>query len=92
MEDVSDPASKISEIDISSLSNLINKKIVKSGMIPKAQGCIDAIKAGVASSHMVDGRIPHVLLLELFTDAGIGTMVLPENVPGSEEIHKNAKE
>ena len=92
LEDVSDPASKISEIDISSLSNLINKKIVKSGMIPKAQGCIDAIKAGVASSHMVDGRIPHVLLLELFTDAGIGTMVLPENVPGSEEIHKNAKE
>ena len=92
LEDVSDPASKISEIDISSLSNLINKKIVKSGMIPKAQGCIDAIKAGVASSHMVDGRIPHVLLLELFTDAGIGTMVLPENVPGSEEIHENAKE
>ena len=92
LEDVSDPASKISEIDISSLSNLINKKIVKSGMIPKAQGCIDAIKAGVASSHMVDGRIPHVLLLELFTDAGIGTMVLPENVPGSDEIHKNAKE
>ena len=92
LEDVSDPASKISEIDISSLSNLINKKIVKSGMIHKAQGCIDAIKAGVASSHMVDGRIPHVLLLELFTDAGIGTMVLPENVPGSEEIHKNAKE
>ncbi len=92
LEDVSDPASKISEIDISSLSNLINKKIVKSGMIPKAQGCIDAIKAGVASSHMVDGRIPHVLLLELFTDAGIGTMVLPENVPGSEEIHKKAKE
>ncbi len=92
LEDVSDPASKISEIDISSLSDLINKKIVKSGMIPKAQGCIDAIKAGVASSHMVDGRIPHVLLLELFTDAGIGTMVLPENVPGSEEIHKNAKE
>ena len=92
LEDVSDPASKISEIDISSLSNLINKKIVKSGMIPKAQGCIDAIKAGVASSHMVDGRIPHVLLLELFTDAGIGTMVLPENVPGSEETHKNAKE
>ena len=91
LEDVSDPASKISEIDISSLSNLINKKIVKSGMIPKAQGCIDAIKAGVASSHMVDGRIPHVLLLELFTDAGIGTMVLPENVPGSEEIHKNAR-
>ena len=49
-------------------------------MIPKAQACIDAIKEGVASAHMGAGRIPHVLLLELFTDAGIGTMVLPEDM------------
>ena len=46
-------------------------------MIPKAQACIDAVSAGVASAHMVDGRVPHVVLLELFTDAGIGTMVRP---------------
>jgi acetylglutamate kinase len=45
-------------------------------MIPKAQACIDAVRAGVGSAHMVDGRLPHVLLLELFTDVGIGTMVL----------------
>ncbi len=80
LEDVSDPASKISKIGSSSLNDLIDKGIVKSGMIPKAQACIDAIKEGVASAHMVDGRIPHVLLLELFTDAGIGTMVLPEDM------------
>ena len=80
LEDVSDPASMISKIDSSSLNDLIGKGIVKSGMIPKAQACIEAIKAGVASAHMVDGRIPHVLLLELFTDAGIGTMVLPEDM------------
>ena len=80
LEDVSDPASMISKIDSSSLNDLIDKGIVKSGMIPKAQACIEAIKAGVASAHMVDGRIPHVLLLELFTDAGIGTMVLPEDM------------
>jgi len=80
LEDVSDPASKISKIGISSLNDLIDKGIVKSGMIPKAQACIDAIKEGVGSAHMVDGRIPHVLLLELFTDAGIGTMVLPEDM------------
>ena len=80
LEDVSDPESKISKIGISSLNDLIEKGIVKSGMIPKAQACIDAIKEGVASAHMVDGRIPHVLLLELFTDAGIGTMVLPEDM------------
>jgi acetylglutamate kinase len=47
-------------------------------MIPKVQACIDAVEAGVGSAHMVDGRIPHVLLLELFTDMGIGTMVLPD--------------
>jgi len=83
LEDVSDPESKISKIGISSLNDLIDKGIVKSGMIPKAQACIDAIKEGVASAHMVDGRIPHVLLLELFTDAGIGTMVLPEDMLNS---------
>ena len=80
LEDVSDPTSKISKIGISSLNDLISKGTVKSGMIPKAQACIDAITEGVASAHMVDGRIPHVLLLELFTDAGIGTMVLPEDM------------
>ena len=80
LEDVSDPESKISKIGISSLNDLIDEGIIKSGMIPKAQACIDAIKEGVASAHMVDGRIPHVLLLELFTDAGIGTMVLPEDM------------
>ena len=85
LEDVSDPESKISKIGISSLNDLIEKGIVKSGMIPKAQACIDAIKEGVASAHMVDGRIPHVLLLELFTDAGIGTMVLPEDMLESSE-------
>ena len=89
LEDVTDPNSKISKIGISSLNKLITKKVVKSGMIPKAQGCIDAINAGVASSHMVDGRIPHVLLLELFTDAGIGTMVLPEDVLNSTEIYED---
>ncbi len=83
LEDVSDPESKISKIGISSLNDLIDKGIVKSGMIPKAQACIDAINEGVASAHMVDGRIPHVLLLELFTDAGIGTMVLPEDMVDS---------
>ena len=86
---MTDPNSKISKIGISSLNKLITKKVVKSGMIPKAQGCIDAINAGVGSSHMVDGRIPHVLLLELFTDAGIGTMVLPEDVLNSTELYED---
>jgi acetylglutamate kinase len=44
-------------------------------MIPKVRACIDAVRAGTSSAHMLDGTIPHVLLLELLTDAGIGTMV-----------------
>ena len=92
LEDVSDPASKISKIGISSLNDLIDEGIIKAGMIPKAQACIDAIKGGVASAHMVDGRIPHVLLLELFTDAGIGTMVLPEDMLDSLKSETQAQD
>ena len=49
------------------------------GMIPKLQGCIDAIGNGVSRVHIMDGRIPHCLLLEIFTNKGIGTAILGEN-------------
>ena len=78
--DVDDPGSRISRLDVDALEALIADGTVSGGMIPKAQACIDAVRAGVGSAHMVDGRLPHVLLLELFTDAGIGTMVLPAGV------------
>ena len=48
-------------------------------MIPKARACVDAVRSGVASAHMLDGRIPHAVLLELFTDAGIGTMIAADD-------------
>ena len=48
-------------------------------MIPKLQGCIDAIENGVSRVHIMDGRIPHCLLLEIFTNKGIGTAILGEN-------------
>ena len=83
LRDVSDPKSKVSRINILELQNFIVEGLVTAGMIPKVQACIDAIGLGVVSAHMVDGRIPHVLLLELFTDAGIGTMVLPDLVTDS---------
>ena len=47
------------------------------GMRPKLQACTDAIHGGVSSAHIVDGRVPHSLLLELFTDAGVGTKIRP---------------
>ena len=73
-----DPESHISEITSSDLQNLIDNGTISGGMIPKAQACLEAVQAGVGSAHMVDGRISHVILLELFTDSGIGTMVLPD--------------
>ena len=78
LADVDDPSSRISRIDLSGLAALIDNGAISGGMIPKVQACVDAVEAGVGSAHMVDGRIPHVLLLELFTDMGIGTMVLPD--------------
>ena len=78
LADVDDPSSRISRIDLSGLAALIESGAISGGMIPKVRACVDAVKAGVGSAHMVDGRIPHVLLLELFTDIGIGTMVLPD--------------
>ena len=50
---------------------------IDGGMRPKLQACVDAIRGGAQSAHIIDGRKPHSLLLELFTDAGIGTMVTP---------------
>ncbi len=50
---------------------------IDGGMRPKLQACVDAIQGGAQSAHIIDGRKPHSLLLELFTDAGIGTMVIP---------------
>ena len=57
------------------LATLIANGTLTGGMIPKAQGCIDAVHGGVRTVHMVNGTVAHVLLLELFTDEGIGTMI-----------------
>ena len=75
--DAEDPDTLISRLDVERLGVLMADGTINGGMTPKAQACLDAVNAGVNSAHMVDGRIPHVLLLELFTDAGIGTMVFP---------------
>jgi acetylglutamate kinase len=50
---------------------------ISGGMRPKLQACVDAIHSGVSNAHIIDGRVPHSLLLELFTDAGIGTKITP---------------
>jgi acetylglutamate kinase len=76
LADRSDPASLVSETDVAQIRRAIQAGEVAGGMLPKLQACADAVGAGVTSAHIVDGREPHSLLLELFTDAGIGTKVV----------------
>jgi acetylglutamate kinase len=75
LRDVSDLDSLIEHVTVGELKALIDDGTVAGGMIPKIEACLAAIAGGVRSAHLLDGRIPHVLLLELFTDAGIGTMI-----------------
>ena len=71
-----DPESLISKLFVKDAKELINNGNVGGGMIPKLQNCIDAIEKGVSRVHILDGRIKHCLLLEIFTNKGIGTAIL----------------
>ena len=73
--DVGDPASLIRQTTADELDALVADGTIAGGMIPKVSSCVQAVRHGVGRAHILDGRIAHVLLLELFTDAGIGTMV-----------------
>lgn len=73
--DVADPESLIRQTTVEEMSQLIADGVIAGGMIPKIESCIQAVNGGVATAHILDGRISHVLLLEIFTDAGIGTMI-----------------
>ncbi len=66
----------ISELSASELERLL--PVLSAGMIPKMEACLTAVRGGVPQAHVLDGRLSHAILLEIFTDAGIGTMVLPE--------------
>ena len=77
-ENYPDEASLISQIDVAGMERLLSAGKVGEGMIPKLRSCIDALKEGVARAHILDGRVPHALLLEFFTREGIGTMVTNE--------------
>ena len=81
-KDKDDPSSLISELHIQDARKLIEDGYVGGGMIPKLNNCIDAIENGVSRVHILDGRIAHCLLLEIFTNRGIGTAIL-----GDEEHH-----
>jgi acetylglutamate kinase len=78
---VDDPTSLIRQTTADELAGFIDDGTIAGGMIPKVDSCIHAVRNGVRNAHILDGRVAHVLLLEIFTDRGIGTMVFPEGQP-----------
>jgi len=77
LRDVNDESSLIKSISRSQIDSLKKEGILTKGMIPKADCCALAVDGGVKKAHIIDGRLPHAILIELFTDEGIGTMIVP---------------
>lgn len=80
LRDYKDPSTLIAKVDIQEARGLINEGIVSGGMIPKVTCCVRSLAQGVKASHIIDGRIPHSLLLEVLTDTGIGSMIVASRV------------
>lgn len=77
-KDPCNPSTLISELQVTDAKELLESGCIGGGMLPKLHSCIDAIENGVSRVHILDGRIPHCLLLEIFTNKGIGTAILKE--------------
>lgn len=76
MRNADDPNSFISTLTVEAARVLIQNKVIQQGMIPKVEACIAALDKGVKKTHIIDARIPHALLLEIFTDTGVGTEIV----------------
>ena len=74
--DLKDKSSKISHLDVAGVEGMVADGSIGTGMLPKVEACITALKGGVQKAHIIDGRIPHSLLLEVYTEAGIGTEIV----------------
>ena len=77
LEDYRDPTTLLTKLQIQQARKLIDRGIVGGGMIPKVECCVRSLAQGVRAAHIIDGRIAHALLLEIFTDDGIGSMIVP---------------
>jgi acetylglutamate kinase len=75
--DPDDPATSMAQVRVVELDELLASGAATGGMIPKVEACAAAVRGGVSRAHILDGRVPHALLVELFTDGGVGTMVMP---------------
>ncbi|HEY9812388.1 MAG TPA: acetylglutamate kinase [Candidatus Sericytochromatia bacterium] len=76
LKDYKDPSTLLAKVDIQEARQLMKSGVVSGGMIPKVSCCVRSLAQGVKAAHIIDGRIPHSLLLEIFTDAGIGSMLV----------------
>jgi acetylglutamate kinase len=83
-----DPDSVIAQITVGDLEVMLPD--LEHGMVPKASACIDAVIGGVPQAHIIDGRLSHALLLEVFTDSGVGTMVLPDSASAGGSLSRTA--
>jgi acetylglutamate kinase len=72
-----DPTTVLHQASVDVIDEIVRSGGAQGGMMPKVEACASAVRAGVSRAHILDGRVPHALLLELFTDSGVGTMVLP---------------
>lgn len=75
LKDKNDESSLISRIKVSDIKALMMEGIINGGMIPKLECCREAVREGVKRAHIIDGRVPHSILLEIFSDQGVGTMI-----------------
>lgn len=77
LQDYKDPSTLLYKLSIQDARELIDQGVVGGGMIPKVNCCVRSLAQGVKAAHIIDGRLPHALLLEIFTDDGIGSMIVP---------------
>jgi acetylglutamate kinase len=87
--DFSDPTSLISRFKLADAREMLASGELTKGMIPKLQAVVTAMQAGVSRAHILNGTIPHSMLLEIFTNEGVGTMVLPDNQDYKPEDFEN---
>jgi acetylglutamate kinase len=73
--DPKDPGTTVPSLTVSQIDEMVKSGVISSGMLPKVEACVTALQGGVTKAHIIDGRIPHALLLEIYTEAGIGTEI-----------------
>jgi acetylglutamate kinase len=81
LRDKNDPSSLVHSLTVSEAQRLMGEGVIGGGMIPKVEACLDTLRKGVHKIHIVDGRVRHSLLLEVYTTSGVGTEIVPDEAP-----------